>query len=93
MSEVKTIIAYIPQVVSSVIPYPLIACNVAKIKESSLFEWEDPSRGYEYYDLTRDAKRILLADWEGDESKVDALFSRMDHWPCIQYPIEISCGC
>ena len=86
MKAVESIIAYIPQVVSSVIPYPLIACNVEKVIDSDLFAWEDPSRGYEYYDLTRDAKRILLADWEGDESKVEALFSRMDHWPCIQSP-------
>lgn len=84
MRHVESISAYIPQVVSSSIPYPLIACNVENIKESDLFEWEDPLRSYEYYDLTRDAKRILSEgdnnyhDVELDESKV---FSKMVYWP------------
>jgi hypothetical protein len=72
-------IAYVPQVTSESIAYPLIACDVERIKDSDLFEWEDPLRPYEYYDLTRDAKKLLLEDGEFDESKVR--FSVMEHWP------------
>ena len=71
--------AYIPNVKSSSIPYPLIACDVEQIKKCDLFEWQDPLRPYEYYDLTRDVKVLLRDDGEVDDSKV--IFSRMVHWP------------
>ncbi len=86
MRHVDSITAYIPQVLSDSFAYPLIACNVEKIKDSDLFEWEDPLRPYEYYDLTRDLKKVLAenghdggtGDVEVDESKI---FSKMVHWP------------
>ena len=70
--------AYIPQVSSDSIAYPLIACNVDEIKECGLFEWEDPRRTYEYYDITKDVDRLL--DFDGVE-KTRILFSKMVHWP------------
>lgn len=73
-------IAYIPEVVSSSIPYPLIACDVEMIKDSNLFEWEDPLRQYEYYDLTKDVKRVV-ADGEDHFDETKRIFSRMAHWP------------
>jgi hypothetical protein len=36
------------------------------IKESDLFEWEDPLRWYPYYDPTEDVKRVVVADGEGN---------------------------
>ncbi len=70
-------VAYVPQVSSEVIPYPLIACNVNEIKDSDLFSWEDPKRGYEEYDLTKDTEELLGE--EIDSSK--AVFSKMVYWP------------
>ena len=90
MREVESISAYIPQVVSDSIPYPLIACNVDSIKDSDLFEWEDPLRPYEYYDLTKDVKKLLTrkngttnngqSSSFGDK-EIEATFSRMKYWP------------
>lgn len=79
LSNVESMSAYIPNVKSNSIPYPLIACDVEQIKRCDLFEWEDPLRPYEYYDLTRDVKRLLRDDGEVEISKV--VFSRMVHWP------------
>lgn len=62
MSEVKSMSAYIPNVKSKSIHYPLIACDVKQIKECDLFECEDPLCPYEYYSLTRDVKRLLQGD-------------------------------
>jgi hypothetical protein len=78
--KVDSMTAYIPQVSSDSLPYPLIACNADKIKDCGLFEWEDPLRPYAYYDLTRDVKKLLLEDGgEIDESTI--IFSRMEYWP------------
>jgi len=74
---VESMIGYVPQVSSNVIPYPLIACNVSEIKDSDLFSWEDPNRGYEEYDLTKDAEELLGEEIESSK----AVFSKMTHWP------------
>ena len=91
MRHVESMTAYIPQVPSDSFSYPLIACNVEKIKDSDLFEWEDPLRPYEYYDLTRDLRKILAEDESGEDDddgeKNDGtmdenrIFSKMVYWP------------
>lgn len=73
------IAAYIPQVKSLEIPYPLVACPVNSIQED-LFEWESPYHGYDYYDLTLDAEAIMAGD-EKSRSISDTAFSRVVHWP------------
>ena len=79
MRDAEAMSAYIPNIKSKSIPYPLIACDVERIKNCELFEWKDPLRPYEYYDLTRDVRRLLRDDGGVDDSKV--VFSRMVHWP------------
>lgn len=57
-SEVPSRSAYIPQVVSDCFAFPLIACKVDGIDEE-VFDFTDPDRSYKYYDLTKDAKKLL----------------------------------
>jgi len=57
-SEVQSRSAYIPQVVSDCFAFPLIACKVDGIDEE-VFDFTDPDRSYKYYDLTKDAKKLL----------------------------------
>lgn len=64
-SEVEFISGYIPRVTSPMFSYPLIACNTAKI-DDEYFEFTDPDRAYTYYDLTRDAKKLLASLDIGD---------------------------
>lgn len=80
MRHVDSMTAYIPQVISDSFSYPLIACNVEDIKDSDLFEWEDPLRSYEYYDMTKDLQRILTKE-EKDQIDERKIFSRMVYWP------------
>lgn len=70
--------AYIPQVKSPEIPYPLVACPVDLIPED-LFEWENPDHGYKYYDLTLDAEAIMAGDKKG-RSVSNTAFSIVVHW-------------
>jgi hypothetical protein len=74
----NNIAAYIPQVKSPEIPYPLIACPVNLIQED-LFEWESPYHGYEYYDISLDAEAIMNGDKKGRSVSATA-FSRVVHW-------------
>lgn len=74
----NNIAAYIPQVKSPEIPFPLIACPVDLIEEE-LFEWESPYNSYDYYDLTLDADAIMMADKKG-RSVSNTAFSRVVHW-------------
>jgi len=56
--------AYIPQVNSTEVPFPLVACPVDLIQDS-LFEWTSPHHDYDYYDyydLTLDANAIMMGD-------------------------------
>ncbi len=50
--------AYVPQVRSRIMPYPLIACSTHEISES-LYGWRSLYYPYEYYDLTIDVRKIL----------------------------------
>jgi len=79
LSEVESMTAYIPQISCASSPYPYLACNIDDIEESDKFEWEDPLRPYEYYDITKDAEELL--DEDGipmDESK--RIFSKIIYW-------------
>jgi hypothetical protein len=57
-SEVTSRSAYIPQVTSALFAYPLVACNTDNLDEE-LYDWTDPERTFRYYDLTKDAKKLL----------------------------------
>jgi hypothetical protein len=70
--------AYIPQVNSPEVPFPLVACPVDLIQDS-LFEWTSPYHDYDYYDLTLDADAIMMGD-EGGRSVSNTAFSRVVHW-------------
>lgn len=72
--------AFIPQVHSSMFSFPLIACNSSDVKNDNLYDWKDPSFDRKYYDLTEDAKRILLSsDLNVDVTK-GILFDKFKHW-------------
>jgi len=69
--------AYIPEVNSDAIPYPLVACSVKNF-DSKLFDWESPYRSHDYYDLTLDAEDIME---EEDEIEIaDMAFSKVRYW-------------
>lgn len=74
----NNIAAYIPQVKSPEIPFPLVACPVDLIQDN-LFEWSSPYHDYEYYDLTLDADSIMMGDDKG-RSVSNTAFSRVVHW-------------
>eukprot|EP00980_Cylindrotheca_fusiformis_P007077 scaffold1482_cov120-Cylindrotheca_fusiformis.AAC.19 len=50
---------YLPLVSSPFFSFPLIACLSDEVDEE-LFDWKDPDRPYEYYDLTEDARKLLI---------------------------------
>jgi hypothetical protein len=75
-SDVESRSAYIPQVVSPFFAYPLIACNTAQVDEE-LYEWKDPDRTYSYYDLSKDARKLLV----GIEVEENIGFTIVKHWP------------
>ena len=50
--------AYIPQVSSASFAFPLFACQIDNI-DQELFDFQDPSRSYLYYDLTNDAEKLV----------------------------------
>lgn len=56
--------------------YPLLACNVDGIDEE-LFDWTDPDRPYAFYDLTKDAEKLLA----GLDVGSNHVFSVLAHWP------------
>ena len=68
--------AYIPQVPSDVFSYPLFVCNMDGIGEE-IIDWRDPLRKHAYYDVTKDADKIL----EGIDISNSVIFSQMKHWP------------
>ena len=75
-SDVTNISAYIPQVPSDVFSYPLFVCNMEGIGEE-VIDWRDPRRPHAFYDLTKDAEKILEGIDVGDR----VIFSQMKHWP------------
>jgi len=89
---VRGICGYVPQIPCSTSAYPLIACNVND-NSHSFIEWEDPQRTYEYYDLTRDAMKLLEREQRKQQETGGAaedvrlfdetkpVFSTMVHWP------------
>ena len=74
-SQVDAIDSYVPQVTSPVLAYPLLLCDTKKI-DISLFNWTDPERPHSYYDITKDAQKIV-----GDATLADHLFAKCTHWP------------
>jgi len=69
--------AYIPQVESQIMPYPLIACSVYELANPDLFDWSSPYRPHSYYDLTLDALDIMK---DGGKHIAEFAFSRVRHW-------------
>lgn len=74
-SQVTSRYAYIPQVHSPLFSYPLLACDSDKIDEE-LYEWNDPDRSFSFYDLTKDAKKLLA----GMEVSENVGFTKVRHW-------------
>lgn len=75
-ADVESKAAYVPQVYSSVFSFPLLACDSSSIDEE-LYDWTDPDRPHEYYDLTKDAAELL-----GDNStRHEHVFSKMSYFP------------
>lgn len=75
-SQVAARSAYIPQVESPLFSYPLLACDTDEIDEE-LYDWEDPDRPYDLYDLTKDAHHLL----SGVDISANVGFTRVKHWP------------
>lgn len=67
---------YIPQVKSTVFSYPLLATNISGL-DTGLLEWTDPDRAFEFYDLTKDAERLLRGQFASNK----VVFSQVKHWP------------
>jgi hypothetical protein len=74
-SKSESIDSYMPQVQSSLIPYPLLLCDIKDV-DTKLFNWTDPERPHSYYDVTQDVKQLTR---EADAAS--RLFSRVKHWP------------
>ena len=75
-SQEENISAYIPQVVSSVYPHPLLATNFDEINPE-LLDWEDHEKPYSFYDITKDAKFLLHGKFVPEH----VMFSKVAHWP------------
>jgi len=69
---------YIPQVYSKAFAFPLIACQIDDIDEE-LFDFNDPSRSYLYYDLTNDAEKLVSVDQKNMLD--DRTFTIVKSWP------------
>lgn len=76
-SEVKTKDAFIPQVRSASFAFPLIACKIDNIDEA-FFDFTDPRRSYLYYDLTKDASKLIGDEKAGKEMQT---FTVVKSWP------------
>jgi hypothetical protein len=57
-STVESRSAYIPQVTSQLFAYPLVACKTDDV-DPELFDWVDTDRSFQFYDLTKDAEKLL----------------------------------
>mmetsp|Transcript_11710 Transcript_11710/g.14555 ORF Transcript_11710/g.14555 Transcript_11710/m.14555 type:complete len:180 (+) Transcript_11710:35-574(+) len=79
-SKLEASAAYIPQVKSPEYSYPLVACCTEDI-DPELYEWTDPDRNYEYYNLTKDCDQVLTEDCLADRKSLTNCFDRIKHWP------------
>jgi len=77
-SSVGSKTTYIPELESHLYPYPLIACDTSQIPDD-LFDWSDPDKPHEHYDLTLDAKKILSNQAYMDLTQ--NAISTVKHWP------------
>jgi hypothetical protein len=75
-SQVASRSGYIPQVMSSLFSYPLIACDSDDI-DPELYDWVDPDVPYNMYDLTKDAKHLL----SGIDVSAKVGFTKVKYWP------------
>jgi len=78
-SDVPSISAYIPQVNSTMFPYPLIAADIDGLDEE-LFDWNDSDHPFSFYDLTRDTEE-LLQRYPINKDSSKHVFTRIRHWP------------
>lgn len=74
-SQVTSRSAYIPQVYSPMFPYPLIACDSDAVDEE-LYDWADPDRPFAFYDLTKDAMKLL----KGMVLSHNVGFTKVKYW-------------
>ena len=79
-STVDSRTAYIPQVKSEAFAFPFLACPVEKIRDCDLFEWEDPQKPYDDYDITEDSRQLLI-DNRVQIDRSLAVFSQMLYCP------------
>jgi hypothetical protein len=84
-SKVESRKAYIPQVKSDAFAFPFLACPVANIRDCDLFEWKDPQKPYDDYDITADSRQLLI-DNEVQLDRSLAVFSQMLYCP----PLRVS---
>lgn len=73
-SDVCAIDSYIPNVSSSLIPYPLLLCNIQDI-DPRLFNWIDEDNPHSQYDITNDVCEIL------GTTCYPEVFAKVKHWP------------
>ena len=78
-SSNQDISCYIPQFVSKEFSYPLIASCVDGV-DTGLFEWKDPDKPHEFYNIIQDAKEIAFGADDNKELPTNA-FSRVYHYP------------
>ena len=78
-SSVQGISCYIPQVISNEFSYPLIASCVDGV-DTGLFEWKDPDKLHEFYNIMQDAKDIVFGT-DNDKELPTNVFSRVYHYP------------
>ncbi len=67
--------AFIPLVHSPSFAFPLIACAIDDI-DKDLFEFNDPGRSHEYYDLRNDANKLI-----GGHKEEMQTFTVVKSWP------------
>ena len=75
----REISCYIPQVSSSEFSYPLIVSCVDDVA-TELYEWKDPDKTHDYYNVMSDASAILFGQ-NPDDKLPDNIFSKVYHYP------------
>ncbi|CAJ1934872.1 unnamed protein product [Cylindrotheca closterium] len=83
-STLDEIVGYIPQISSELFSFPLIAC-ISEEVDPELYEWNDPDKPYVYYDLTEDARKLLL----GSPFDYKDGFSRIQHYSPYREPLRV----
>lgn len=53
--------SYLPEVKSNLFAYPFLAFDTSGLDEQ-LYDWKDPDREYQYYDLSNDVEKTFLGD-------------------------------